>query len=75
VVRGRRSGIDSHLGWSCLPDHPRHQQEAGSKDFIFDGAFTGWSEKFGVSRDKLRGAVAQVGPMVKKVREHLQRTA
>lgn len=31
-----------------------------------------WSEKLGVSRDQLRGAVAKVGPMVKNVREHLQ---
>lgn len=30
-----------------------------------------WSEKFGVSREDLRRAVQQVGPMVKKVREHL----
>jgi hypothetical protein len=40
-----------------------------------DHELTYWSEKFGVSRDKLRGAVAQVGPLVRKVREHLQRTA
>jgi hypothetical protein len=31
-----------------------------------------WSEKFGVSRDELRSAVAKVGPMVKNVRDHLQ---
>jgi hypothetical protein len=31
-----------------------------------------WSEKFGVSRDQLRSAVAKVGSMVKNVRDHLQ---
>jgi hypothetical protein len=31
-----------------------------------------WSEKFGVSRDELRSAVAKVGPMAKDVRQHLQ---
>jgi hypothetical protein len=31
-----------------------------------------WSEKLGVSADQLRSAVAKAGPMVKKVREHLQ---
>jgi hypothetical protein len=40
-----------------------------------DHELTYWSEKFGVSRDKVRGAVAQVGPVVEKVREHLRRTA
>jgi hypothetical protein len=34
-----------------------------------------WSEKFGVSRDELRSAVAKAGPMVKNVREHLQHRA
>ena len=32
-----------------------------------------WSEKLGVSADQLRGAVAEVGPMVKDVRQHLYR--
>lgn len=40
-----------------------------------DHELTYWSERFGVSPDKVRGAVAQVGPLVKKVREHLQKTA
>lgn len=31
-----------------------------------------WSEKFGVSGDQLRSAVAKVGPMVKNVRDHLR---
>jgi hypothetical protein len=30
-----------------------------------------WSEKFGVSRDELRRAVEQVGPMVQDVARHL----
>jgi hypothetical protein len=30
-----------------------------------------WSEKFSVSRDRLRSAVAKAGPMVKDVRAHL----
>ena len=32
-----------------------------------------WSEKLGVSRDRLREAVAKVGPMVKNVQQHLHR--
>ena len=31
-----------------------------------------WSKKFGVSREDVRRAVQQVGPMVKKVKEHLK---
>jgi hypothetical protein len=31
-----------------------------------------WSEKFGVSRDKLRAAVAKAGPMVKNVERELR---
>jgi hypothetical protein len=30
-----------------------------------------WSEKLGVSRDDLRRAIQQVGPMVKNVQQHL----
>jgi hypothetical protein len=30
-----------------------------------------WSAKFGVSRDDLRRAIHQVGPMVKNVEQHL----
>jgi hypothetical protein len=30
-----------------------------------------WCEKLGVSADRLKSAVAQVGPLVKHVREHL----
>ena len=32
-----------------------------------------WSKKFGVSANELRSAVAEVGPMVKNVRDHLHR--
>lgn len=32
-----------------------------------------WSEKLGVSRDRLREAVAKVGPMRKAVEQHLGR--
>ena len=32
-----------------------------------------WANEFGVSRDELRSAVAKAGPMVKNVRDHLQR--
>jgi hypothetical protein len=31
-----------------------------------------WSEKLGVSRDRLREAVAKVGPMRKAVEQHLR---
>jgi hypothetical protein len=37
-----------------------------------DHELTYWSEKLGVSRDRLREVVAKAGPMVKNVREHLQ---
>lgn len=32
-----------------------------------------WSEKFGVSRDQLKQAVAKVGPMAKEVQRQLGR--
>ena len=32
-----------------------------------------WSEKLGVSRDRVREAVAKVGPMSKAVDQHLRR--
>jgi hypothetical protein len=32
-----------------------------------------WSQKFGLSRDELRKAVQAAGPMVKDVRQHLNR--
>lgn len=32
-----------------------------------------WSKELGVSRDELRRAVQQAGPMVRDVRQHLNR--
>jgi len=32
-----------------------------------------WSRELGVSRDELRRAVEQAGPMVRNVRQHLSR--
>jgi hypothetical protein len=32
-----------------------------------------WASELGVSRDALRNAVAKAGPIVKNVRDHLQR--
>ncbi|HEX6414346.1 MAG TPA: DUF3606 domain-containing protein [Burkholderiales bacterium] len=32
-----------------------------------------WSKELGVSREELRRAVEQAGPMVKNVRQHLNR--
>lgn len=32
-----------------------------------------WSKELGVSREELRRAVEQTGPMVKNVRQHLNR--
>jgi hypothetical protein len=32
-----------------------------------------WSKELGVSRDELRRAVEQAGPMVRNVRQHLNR--
>ena len=60
-----------------MADDPKEtgRQDDARINIDQDHELTYWSEKFGVSRDKLRGAVAQVGPLVKKVREHLQRTA
>jgi hypothetical protein len=37
-----------------------------------DHELTYWSEKLGVSRDRLREAVAKVGPMAKNVERHLR---
>ena len=37
-----------------------------------DHELTYWSEKLGVSRDRLRETVAKVGPMRKAVEQHLQ---
>ena len=37
-----------------------------------DHELTYWSEKFGVSRDRLREAVAKVGPMVNRVEQELR---
>jgi hypothetical protein len=36
-----------------------------------DHAVRYWSAKFGVSRDELRRAIQQVGPMAKDVQQHL----
>jgi hypothetical protein len=38
-----------------------------------DHELTYWSEKLGVSRDKLREAVAKAGPLVKNVERQLGR--
>ena len=38
-----------------------------------DHELTYWSEKLGVSRDKLREAVAKAGPMVRNVQRELGR--
>ena len=32
-----------------------------------------WSKELGISRDELRRAVEQAGPLVKNVRQHLNR--
>jgi hypothetical protein len=37
-----------------------------------DHELTYWSEKLGVSRDKLREAVAKAGPMVRNVQRELR---
>jgi hypothetical protein len=37
-----------------------------------DHELTYWSEKFGVSRDRLREAVAKAGPMVRNVERELR---
>ena len=37
-----------------------------------DYELTYWSKKFGVSRDRLREAVAKVGPMVNRVEQVLR---
>jgi len=34
-----------------------------------------WSEKLGVSRDELRRAIAQAGPMVTDIKQHLETKA
>jgi hypothetical protein len=44
----------------------------GREVLACDYELTYWSQKFGVSRDRLREAVAKAGPMVKNVERELR---
>lgn len=57
-----------------MADKPKEtvRQDDARIDIEQDHDLSYWSEKFGVSRDELRSAVAEVGPQVRNVREHLQ---
>lgn len=48
----------------------RHDDERINVDQ--DHELSYWSEKLGVSRDRLREVVAKVGPMRKAVEQHLR---
>jgi hypothetical protein len=49
------------------------RQDDARIDIELDHELRYWSEKFQVSRDELRSAVAQAGPLIRRVREDLQR--
>jgi hypothetical protein len=48
------------------------RQDDARIDVNQDHELTYWSEKFGVSRDRLREAVAKAGPMVRNVQRELR---
>jgi hypothetical protein len=48
------------------------RQDDGRINVDQDHELSYWSEKFGVSRDQLREAVAKAGPMVKNVERQLR---
>jgi hypothetical protein len=59
---------------ASMPDDP---SKAGKADNIRinieqEHEVKYWSEKFGVSQDQLKSAMAKVGSMAKNVRDHLQ---
>lgn len=56
-----------------MPDDikTRGQQDRQRIDVSQEHECRYWSEKFGVSPERLRRAVKEVGPMVEAVREHL----
>jgi hypothetical protein len=49
----------------------RRPQDASRINVNEDYELTYWSEKFGVSKEKLKEAVAKVGVSAKAVQEHL----
>jgi hypothetical protein len=65
--RGRRkeTGMSDDLS-------KKGQQDRDRINVDEDYELTYWSQKFGVSRDRLREAVAKAGPMVKNVERELR---
>lgn len=62
---GARASSTSCIARACSTDDARINVEQ-------EHEIRYWSEKFRVSQDQLRSAVAKVGPMVKNVRDHLR---
>jgi Protein of unknown function (DUF3606) len=58
-----------------MPDDLRKTGKADDTriDVEQDHELSYWSKELGVSREQLRQAVQQAGPMVKDVRRHLNR--
>ena len=56
-----------------MPDDPRirTQQDRKRVDVNQEHECRYWSERFGVSPERLRQAVKEVGPLVEHVREYL----
>jgi hypothetical protein len=57
-----------------MSDKPRQLGERAGKriDLSQESECRFWSDKFGVSADRLRKIVRKVGPMVKDVEKHLR---
>ena len=56
-----------------MPDNLKIRQPQDPKQINVheDWELTYWSNKFGISKDKLRQAVQAVGPYVEKVKQYL----
>jgi hypothetical protein len=57
-----------------MPDDPSKTGKADDTRINIeqDHELRYWADKFGVSREELQSAVAKAGPLMRKVREHLQ---
>ena len=66
LITSRRNHLADDLKQTGRPDDQRINVEQ-------DHELNYWSKELGVSREELRKAVAQAGPVVKDVRQHLNR--
>jgi hypothetical protein len=60
---------------TTMPDDPKNRgpRDAQRINVNEDYELRYWTEKFGVSAQELKGALAKVGPMVEDVRKELQK--